>query len=148
MADISDIEILEAYNRIRDDNEQDNWMLMKYVDGKSNKLVLGGCGSGGLEEFTSQLTPSEACYGYLRINVSNDELSQRSKFLLVSWCGLEVPVMRKAKLGVHLSSVKSICKSFSVEMPASELSDLNEADVLLLLKKAMGANYDRQATNY
>lgn len=45
--------------------------------------------------------------------------------------------MRKAKLSVHIADVKKIMASFAVEVSASSLDDLNEADINLLLKKAM-----------
>ena len=53
--------------------------------------------------------------------------------------------MRKAKLSVHISDVKSVIKSFAVEVSASSLDELKDSDLQLLLKKAMGANYDRYA---
>ena len=56
--------------------------------------------------------------------------------------------MRKAKLSVHVADVKTIVKVFSVEIQASSLEDISEPSVKLLLQKAMGANYDRQSSNY
>ncbi len=82
------------------------------------------------------------------MTVGNDELSKRSKFVLITWCGPQVKVMRKAKLSVHISSVKAVVKNFAVELAATTKSEVNEKDLTLLLKKAMGANYDRQASAY
>ena len=56
--------------------------------------------------------------------------------------------MRRAKLSVHGTAVKAVIKSFAVEIAASTQRDLAEADIILLLKKAMGANYDRQTSSY
>lgn len=53
--------------------------------------------------------------------VGNDELSRRAKFLLVSWCGSDVKVMRRGKLSVHVADVKSVIKSFAVEIGATSL---------------------------
>lgn len=39
-------------------------------------------------------------------------------------------------------------KNFAVEVSASDKGDLRESDILLLMKKAMGANYDRQTSSY
>ncbi|TPX30728.1 hypothetical protein SmJEL517_g05776 [Synchytrium microbalum] len=141
-------DIAAAYDDVRDDKTATNWICVQYKDDKSDSLILAGQGTGGLEEFTAQLKEDQAAFGYLRIVVGNDPLSQRAKFLLVSWCGPKVKVMRKAKLSVHIADVKTVFKSFAVEISASGLEDLREKDVQLLLKKAMGANYDRQSSAY
>ena len=82
------------------------------------------------------------------MTVGNDEYSKRSKFVFISWCGPNVKVMRRAKLSVHGTAVKAVIKSFAVEIAASTQRDLAVADIILLLKKAMGANYDRQTSSY
>ena len=79
-----------------------------------------------------------AAFGYLRIVLGNDELSQRAKFVLVCWCGAEVKVMRKAKLSVHIADVKRVCKAFAVEVTASVPEELDTKDITLQLQKAMG----------
>jgi len=42
------------------------------------------------------------------MNVSNDELSVRTKFVFVTWIGSKVKILRKAKLSVHVSDVKRV----------------------------------------
>lgn len=74
--------------------------------------------------------------------------SQRTKFVLVPWCGDKVGVMRKAKLSIQISDVKVVLRSFHIEVPASQTQDLNENEVLTRLRRAGGANYDRQSSNY
>ncbi|KAI8909400.1 hypothetical protein PhCBS80983_g00690 [Powellomyces hirtus] len=140
-------DIQNAYDDVRNDKSQTNWLLLTYPTDKDT-LALSGTGTGGLAEFTDKLKDDQAAFGYLRIVVGNDELSQRAKFVLVSWCGKEVKVMRKAKLSVHISDVKNIVKAFAVEIAASAKEDLREAEVKKLLQKAMGANYDRQTSQY
>ncbi|KAI9006037.1 hypothetical protein BC832DRAFT_539680 [Gaertneriomyces semiglobifer] len=141
-------DVAAAYEDVRNDKSPTNWLLLSYKDEKSDVLTLSGTGSGGLDEFTAQLQPDQAAFGYLRMVVGNDELSQRAKFVLVSWCGPQVKVMRKAKLSVHIADVKQTIKVFAVEVAASSKDDLRLADIKLLLQKAMGANYDRQTSQY
>ena len=73
-----------------------------------NHTNLHNLGSEGLEEFTKNLSSDQAAFGYLRMNVSNDELSVRTKFVFVTWIGSKVKILRKAKLSVHVSDVKSV----------------------------------------
>ncbi|KAJ3084690.1 actin depolymerizing protein [Rhizoclosmatium globosum] len=133
-----------AYEDVRNDATPSNWLLLEYADDKSDNIVLAGSGSGGLAEVKSKLDDAKAAYGFVRVVVGNDELSQRVKFLFFTWCGAGVKVMRKAKLSVHIASVKQVLQAFSVEVSASTLDDLNETAVITLIKKSMGANYDGQ----
>ncbi|KAJ3082934.1 hypothetical protein HK102_001372 [Quaeritorhiza haematococci] len=137
-----------AYEDVRNDKTETNWLLLTYADDKTDVLKVSATGTGGLAEFVSHLKEDQAAFGYVRMTVGNDELSQRAKFVLVSWCGTGVKVMRKAKLSVHIADVKSVLKSFAVEVAASHVEELEEKEILLLVKKAMGANYDRQASSY
>ncbi|EGF79454.1 hypothetical protein BATDEDRAFT_89530 [Batrachochytrium dendrobatidis JAM81] len=137
-----------AYEDVRNDKSATNWLLLEYVDDKTDVLKVAKTGTGGFAEFKQQLGESKASFGYVRQVVGNDELSKRAKFVLVSWCGTQVKVMRKAKLSVHIADVKSVIKNFAIEISAQSLDDLKDKDIDLLLKKAMGANYDRQTSQY
>ena len=94
-------------------------------------LLLIRSGTGGLEDFKAALKDDQAAYGYLRMTVGNDELSKRSKFVFVTWCGPQVKVMRKAKLSVHVAAVKNVIKSFAVEVAATS------KNVRLFLKRLL-----------
>ncbi|KAJ1554547.1 hypothetical protein HK096_003027 [Nowakowskiella sp. JEL0078] len=124
-------------------------MRLDYIDNKSDEIKVAATGTGGLEEFISTLDPSSASFGYIRVVVGNDELSQRAKFVFVAWCGSEVRlIMRKAKFSIHIGEVQKVVASFAVDIRASTLDDLNVDEIQLSIKKAMGANYDRQASEY
>ncbi|KAJ3329655.1 protein disulfide isomerase (PDI) protein [Blyttiomyces sp. JEL0837] len=139
-------ELDEAKKDKKKSGSKEELLLLEYAGEKSDTLKLAGKGSGGLTEFKSQLKEDQAAFGFVRVIVGNDELSQRAKFVFITWCGSQVKVMRKAKLSVHIASVKQVLKSFSVEISASALDDLIEKDVIALVKKSMGANYDGQGT--
>ncbi|KAJ3030370.1 UNVERIFIED_CONTAM: hypothetical protein HDU68_009295 [Siphonaria sp. JEL0065] len=108
------------------------------------KVAYEDVRAGGLAEIKTKLKDEKAAFGFVRVVVGNDELSQRVKFLFFTWCGQQVKVMRKAKLSVHIASVKQVLQTFSVEVSASTLDDLNESTIVSLIKKSMGANYDGQ----
>ncbi|KAI9136777.1 hypothetical protein BKA69DRAFT_1102145 [Paraphysoderma sedebokerense] len=140
-------EIHTAYEDVRNDKTDTDWLYLTYV-GDSDQLKVSGTGSGGLEEFCKHLKDDQAGFGYIRMKVGNDQLSQRAKFVLVSWCGPAVKVMRKAKLSVHIAEVKQVIKVYAVEMAATTHADLKHDAVVTKVKKAMGANYDRQSSEY
>ncbi|KAM5533384.1 hypothetical protein V8D89_012934 [Ganoderma adspersum] len=142
MADLSDPKIDEAYQDVRSDKSETNWLLLDYESDRSDKLKLTSTGSGGLAELRDQLDDSKASYGYARIQYSNDKESIREKFIVVVWIGPNCKVMRKAKISVHTADVKSVLRAYSIEVPAREKDDLKEEPIVIKLRKAGGASYD------
>ena len=142
MADLSDPKIDEAYQDVRLDKSETNWLLLDYESDRSDKLKLTSTGSGGLAELRDQLDDSKASYGYVRVQYSNDKESTRETFILVIWIGPDCKVMRKAKISVHTADVKAVLRVYSMEVPAREKDDLKEEPIVIKLRKAGGASYD------
>ncbi|KAI9304527.1 hypothetical protein BJ944DRAFT_181551 [Cunninghamella echinulata] len=145
---VNDPAIIELYEDVRNDKTETNWAFFDFASGKPDRLQVSGSGTGGLEEFKNHLKSDVAGWGYVRLNLSNDDYSVRIKFILVNWCGESVGIMRKAKLSIQIADVKNVIRSFHIEVPASSLTDLNENDIINELRRAGGANYDRQNSNY
>ncbi|BGP24564.1 hypothetical protein JCM10295v2_003482 [Rhodotorula toruloides] len=143
MADVSDSAIKDAYEAVRSDKDETNWLLLDYADARSDKLVLTETGKGGLDELKTKFQPANASVAYVRVKYSNDVESIREKFVLITWIGPEVRVMRKAKLSVHAADVKRVLSAYSIDVPASSVDDLAEAPIVKRLRQAGGASYDR-----
>ncbi|GAA5960061.1 hypothetical protein JCM3765_006151 [Sporobolomyces pararoseus] len=143
MADVSASEIRDAYEDIRNDKTETNWLLLDYASPKEDRLVLTATGKGGLTELKENLKDENASFAYVRVKYANDTESTREKFIFVVWIGSGVKVMRKAKLSVHSADVKKVLSQFSIEVPANSLEDLNEDPIVVRLRKAGGASYDR-----
>ncbi|KAG2134850.1 hypothetical protein DEU56DRAFT_405888 [Suillus clintonianus] len=142
MADLSDPKIDEAYQDVRSDKSETNWLLLDYESDRSDKLTVTQTGTGGLAELRDALADSKASYAYVRVTFSNDKESQREKFILVVWIGPGCKVMRKAKISVHAADVKQVLRVYSIEVPAREKDDLKEDPIVVKLRKAGGASYD------
>lgn len=84
---LSDPEIATAYEDVRSDKSETTWMVLKYISGTSDALKLDSTGQGDIAECVEHLGDDEAAYAFVRMTVGNDELSQRVKFVFVSWCG-------------------------------------------------------------
>lgn len=84
---LSDPEIANAYEDVRSDKSATTWMVLKYISGTSDALKLDSTGEGDIAEMVEHLGDDEAAYAFVRMTVGNDELSQRVKFVFVSWCG-------------------------------------------------------------
>ncbi|KAM0750912.1 ADF-like domain-containing protein [Meredithblackwellia eburnea MCA 4105] len=143
MATVSAPEIASAYEDVRNDKTDTKWLLLDYESEKSDTLKLTATGTGGLEELKTHLSDDRASFAYARIEYSNDKESQRSKFILITYIGSNVRVMRKAKLSVHAANVKEVLRAYSIDVPASSLDDLDEGPIVVRLRKAGGASYDK-----
>ncbi|KAI4747390.1 actin depolymerizing protein [Aureobasidium sp. EXF-12298] len=130
---LSDPEIATAYEDVRSDKSATTWMVLKYISGTSDALKLDSTGEGDIAEMVEHLGDDEAAYAFVRMTVGNDELSQRVKFVFVSWCG-------KAKMTTQIGQVKQVLRSYAIEIQTDSKTDLKEAEVTMKLRKAMGAN--------
>ncbi|KAI1266410.1 cofilin/tropomyosin-type actin-binding protein [Xylariaceae sp. FL1019] len=135
-------EILAAYNAVRSDKDETDWLLLSYNGAVGNKVVLTGTGTGGLEKLAENLLPTEAQYGYVRVEYANDTESKRVKFVLVIWIGEQTGVMRKARVSIQSGDIKRVLSHHSIQVDARDKSDLKRDDIVARLKKAGGADYN------
>ncbi|RKP07882.1 hypothetical protein THASP1DRAFT_30314 [Thamnocephalis sphaerospora] len=138
--------IQAAYLDVRDDKTDTDWLLLEFVD-KSKELSVAQTGNGGLDELKNHLKSGDLAFAYVRMTIANDELSQRAKFVLIYWGG-NASLIRKAKLSFYGAEVKTIITHYAIDRNVDTLEELDTASVVQDLRKAGGANYDRQASDY
>lgn len=135
--DISDSNILEAYEKVRDDSNEQDWMLMGY--GTSKKaLQLYNSGNGGLKDFVAHLPENEVLYGYVRMLYGD---SGRAKFVFITYVPETLSGLAKAKANMHKPSVDQFLKYHHIQVYASSPADLQETTIQTKLQAAAGANY-------
>ena len=135
-------EIAAAYDAVRSDKDETNWLVISYAGPTGNKLALSGTGTGGLTEMAASMDDAEVQYGYARVEYANDKESTRVKFVLIVWIGENTKVMRKARVSVESGEVKRVLSHHSIAIAASDRSELEEKDVVIRLRKAGGADYN------
>jgi len=135
-------EILAAYDKVRDDKNETNWLLISYAAPTGDALTLTATGSGGLSELAFKLDDSQAQYAYVRVEYANDTESKRVKFALIIWIGEGTKVMRKAKVSIQSGEVRKVLHHHSITIDARDKSDLDEKDIVARLRKAGGADYN------
>jgi hypothetical protein len=141
MSDVSAPEIREAYDDVRNDGSDTNWLLITFEEGSNNKKwALVGKGSGGLEELKTKITPEFLGFGYLRV-ISGDELSKRPKFVFIKYLAKGLKMTVKAQLNVTRGDVEKVLSQINVAVEAETLDELTEADILDRVQKAGGAHY-------
>ncbi|KID72706.1 Coactosin [Metarhizium brunneum] len=142
MSGLDHPDIAAAYDAVRSDKDEANWMLISYAAATGNKLSLSKTGTGGIAELAASLDDAQVQYGYVRVQYANDAESKRVKFVLVVWIGENTKVMRKARVSVESGDVKRILSHHSIAITASDRSELEERDVVAKLRKAGGADYN------
>merc|ERR1711975_79913 len=141
MATLSD-DCQEHYENVRSDNNDQNWVFLKYEGG--NNLVVAGSGSGGIDELAACFSDDMCGFGYVRFTTGDNE-SKRAKFVFIAWTGDNAKIMQKAKMSVHKANVKNVFREFAIEILASDPEDLAHDTVFNTVVKAGGANYMGQA---
>ncbi|KAI0123944.1 cofilin/tropomyosin-type actin-binding protein [Xylariales sp. AK1849] len=135
-------DILAAYDAVRSDKDETNWLLISYASAVGDKLILTATGTGGLQELVSNVDDSQAQYGYVRVEYANDTESKRVKFALIIWIGENTKIMRKARVSIESGTVKRVLAHHSIQVDARDKSDLDEKDIVVRLRKAGGADYN------
>ena len=108
--------------------------VMFGYEGRTNELKVEEKGSGGLEEFTENLSDGRIEFGYLKFAIN-----QTFKFLFVSWCGGGVDGMRKGFFNNHTKDMENWLgqggRGFHLQINARNEDDLDQAIVLDKLNK-------------
>ena len=135
-------EIAAAYDAVRSDKDETDWLLISYASSVGSKLTLTQTGTGGLSELARLLDDGQVQYGYVRVEYANDKESTRVKFVLVVWIGENTKVMRKARVSVESGDVKMALSHHSIAVTTGDRGELAEADIVTRLRKAGGADYN------
>lgn len=142
MSGLDSPDILDAYKAVREDKDETNWLLISDASSKGDKLVLSKTGTGGLSELAVELDEEQVQYAYVRVEYANDAESKRVKFALIVWIGENTRAMRKARTSIEAGVVSKVLSHYSVQVNASDKRDLDEADIIVRLRKAGGADYN------
>ena len=142
MSGINSPEILAAYDAVRSDKDETNWLLISYAKPMGDAMTLTATGSGGLSELAEKLDESQAQYAYARVEYANDSESKRVKFVFIVWIGEGTKVMRKAGVSIQAGNVRQVLAHHSIQVDARDKSDLEEKDIVVRLRKAGGADYN------
>ncbi|KAG0726158.1 Coactosin-like protein [Chionoecetes opilio] len=126
----------DAYSEVRDDKTEISWAVLKY---EGSQVMVAAKGE-AFEDFKSQFSEDERAFAYIRLQ-TGDEMSKRSKFLLVTWVGLGVSPIKKAMMSTDKALVKEILANFSVELTLESMEELDIEVFRQELVKAGGANY-------
>lgn len=128
--------VKQAYEDVRYDASETQWAVFKF---EGPTIVTSGTGS-DFAHFRSHFGDDERAFGYIRVQ-TGDEMSKRAKFLLVTWVGPSVSVLKRAKMSTDKALIKGILSNFAVELQTENIADINLQNFVTELDKAAGAHY-------
>jgi len=129
-------EIRTALKQVRANNDDTDWVLLKY-EGNTNKIHLAGKGVQGLDELISHLKDNEIAYALYRTTDTIDN-TVAVKFVFIIWVGEKVAIIRKAKITTHKGDITGFIGQYHVDLNCSNLNEINEDIVRDLVQRASG----------
>jgi len=132
--------ILDAYKEVMADGNNVDWAAFAVSAGDAaNKLGVKAKGV-DFSDFKSNFGPDDHGFGYIKIT-TGDEMSKRSKFVLCTWVGPNVSVMKKAKMSTDKALLKDIIQNLSVELLVESAAEFTLEHFKTEVDKAGGARY-------
>ncbi|KAH9487626.1 hypothetical protein Btru_070279 [Bulinus truncatus] len=129
-------EVREAVARVRLDSDPATWMVAGYKDANpKGPVICMGCGEGGLDDLKSCLDETLPMYGLYRVTHTDGDDITRVKFIYIAWVGTKVKPVAKAKISTHKGLAEEIFCPAHVTVYASELSDINEREIMEKIKQ-------------
>lgn len=134
--DPGDPKIKQAFDDVRNESTETNWLLATY-EPKSSRLKLVGSGSGGWEEMIEDLSDGKIYYGFCRFTISGV-----FRYAYLSWCGEGVQGLLAGQYNNHALDMQRYFQGYHVHHYARNDGDLEESAVVAKLQKSIGAQYD------
>ena len=95
---IDDPIIIEAWQRVRSEEDPTNFLLLRYVSQRD--ITLLSAGHGGFDELLSKLQDDEVIFGAFRAR-----LNGMTKYFTIMFTGNNVGGMKKGKASLHKAGV-------------------------------------------
>ncbi|XP_019773632.1 uncharacterized protein LOC109546902 [Dendroctonus ponderosae] len=128
--------VKQAYQDVRHDGSETQWAVFKF---EGPRIVTSAKGE-DFNQFKKQFGDDERAFGYIRVQ-TGDEMSRRAKFLLVTWVGPSVSVLKRAKMSTDKALIKDVVSNFAVELQTENIGDIELRNFETELDKAAGAHY-------
>eukprot|EP01096_Ripella_sp_DP13-Kostka_P000895 TRINITY_DN1101_c0_g1_i2.p2 TRINITY_DN1101_c0_g1~~TRINITY_DN1101_c0_g1_i2.p2 ORF type:complete len:471 (+),score=240.83 TRINITY_DN1101_c0_g1_i2:55-1413(+) len=135
--DPRDPAIAAALEKLFNDKDPTNWVLLGYVPKSNNVLEVKGQGTEGWEEMCDELSEGKISYGLCQFKVN-----EVNRYVYLSWLGEGVQGLQKGQYNNHAIDMQRVFRGYHVQINARGDADIEIADVLRQVKTGLGADYD------
>ncbi|UJR31106.1 hypothetical protein I4U23_018614 [Adineta vaga] len=136
--DLSNADIQQAWQDVRNDAADTNWILLTYAD--NGDVVLSGKGTGGLTEMKAQMNNNQVYFGVARVRAVDDHGSKRAKFVFITFVGAGVPAIRRARVSTHKPEFERLFNGYHIQVYANSEDELSEESITASLHACAGAH--------
>ncbi|CAF1086247.1 unnamed protein product [Rotaria sordida] len=136
--DLSNKDTQQAWEDVRNDATDTNWILLTYDD--NGEVILCGKGSSGLNEMKKKLRDNQIYVGVIRVRAVDDFGSQRAKFVYINYVGVNVPTLRAARASMHKRDFERFFHGYHIQIHADSQEELSEDNIIALLQACAGAH--------
>jgi len=122
---------------VRKDSTPTDWMFITYAatsGANSQKLKLGGSGTGGVNELRTHLDDKIIAFAIVRVTDRIDD-SVTVKFVWINWLGKGAAAMQKARLSVHMGPVKAFMGQTHQDYSCNTQDELTHE---IIMERVMG----------
>jgi len=133
-----------VWDELLADDAKTNWLTVS-VDGK--RVAYLESGTGGIEEFKNSLSDDQILFGIIKVialDVKKNVTSKRTKFIFVTWVGVNVSVLKKARVSVQTEEVKTMFPGVSISIQADSKDSFDPTDLTKAFLKVGGAHKPTQ----
>ncbi|CAF1396878.1 unnamed protein product [Adineta steineri] len=136
--DLSNEEFKQAWEDVRNDATDTNWILLAY--GEHGEIQLRGKGPGGLKDMKKKLHDNQIYVGVIRVKAVDEHGSHRAKFVYINYVGTNVPTLRAARASTHKSDFERFFHGYHIQIYANSLEEISEENITALLQSCAGAH--------
>lgn len=126
-------------DKIRNDNEKENYLVLKYKDKDTIETVDSG--EGVYESFSKYFEEDQVVYVMWRC-IAGDAQSARPKFVFLHWVGPKTKALWKVTAMTHADSVKKHLGYFHVSIQGANAQEINVDTIKEKIRVAGGVRYD------
>ena len=119
----------DAWLRIRDDEEVDDWVLLSYDDDDPTKIVVVGGGGGGLASLVAATRDDRVQWGYLKVtgvDTRRGVVSRRPKYVFCMVSGAAQLLKQKATGLLHMGAIAEVLSEAHVSFEVEGGGELSE----------------------
>ncbi|CAL6021508.1 Cofilin/tropomyosin-type_actin-binding protein [Hexamita inflata] len=145
-AKLVDKENIDSLNkRLRSDGDALSFVVFKFVEGTKDTINVVESGEGGWEAFEKYFVADQIAWVLWRLN-AGDNVSQRSKFVFLSWCGEKVKTVARVASGPQGKSLEQSLGYIHVSKYGCNADEMNPNVIREKVRQAGGVRYDHTET--
>jgi len=134
-----DDSVYQAYSDITNRQTPINWAIFTYDDkSKKKRLVVKIKGTEESSSFIHHLIRNEPAWVYLSLS---QQQTAQSKYVLINWIPDMISPLKRADSLIHKQTVQEIFSNISLEIQASDFSDIDREKLLQKLNSFGGLGY-------